>query len=97
MLVEKTFQKHNVKKIKSDLTDEQKARLRDIVNDMEGEVKTFLQNAETKRATAPKATKTTNANKNNNPPSSPQIVQEETVAKTLEIMRKPYLYRKKKK
>ncbi|WP_026688358.1 hypothetical protein [Alteribacter aurantiacus] len=48
MLVESTFQKHDVKKAQSKLTKKQKERLRSIVKEMEQEVKVFVDKTEKK-------------------------------------------------
>ncbi|TMW70142.1 hypothetical protein [Alteribacter natronophilus] len=51
LLVEKTFQKYNVKSNVNSLSDEQKQKLRALVEDIKKETETFLANAEITEST----------------------------------------------
>ncbi|RNA66305.1 hypothetical protein [Alteribacter keqinensis] len=82
MLVEKTFKKHGVKNVQSNLTKEQKVKLRSIVKEMEQEVKAFVEKAEKKEV-----------HQGNPQKSAPSEVNPPSFSETTEG--KPYVYRKK--
>ncbi|PYZ97498.1 hypothetical protein CR205_02570 [Alteribacter lacisalsi] len=47
VLVEKTFEKYNLKEKAASLSEEQKAKLKSIITELKEKVETFTENAET--------------------------------------------------